>query len=186
MIHKFETNFRNDELWRLLLLEQIPTFGELDKINILSNRWKRNKFTWHLLQQGIDLRWTFLKSHALGAALSWSFSFLTHVNLSKSMHYSVKTFEKASIIFHVPSLPKWQKVLFIFRNIGRSITDENSFHFLLAKHCFSKHCTFTKNSSKFLCFKKFVVNSCNQKEAAEIQWNIMSNILLVCGQHICL
>ena len=56
MIHKNGTNLRNDEMWRLLLLEQIPTFGELDKINITSNRWKRNKFTWHLLQQAIDLR----------------------------------------------------------------------------------------------------------------------------------
>jgi len=33
----------------------------------------------------------------------------------------VKTFEKASIKFHVPSLPTW--FLFIFRNIGRFITD---------------------------------------------------------------
>ena len=32
-------------------MEQIPTFGELDKINIMSNRWKRNKFTWNLWQQ---------------------------------------------------------------------------------------------------------------------------------------
>ena len=52
MIHKTGTNFRNDEIWRLLLLGQTPTFGELDKINLMSNRWKRNKFTWHLLQQG--------------------------------------------------------------------------------------------------------------------------------------
>jgi len=38
------------------MLEQLPTFGELDKINIMSNRWKRNKFAWYLLQQRIDLR----------------------------------------------------------------------------------------------------------------------------------
>jgi len=56
MIHKTGTNVWNDELWRLHHLEQIPTFGELDKLNIMSNRWKRNQFTWHLLQQGIDLR----------------------------------------------------------------------------------------------------------------------------------
>ena len=41
----------------------------------------------------------FWKSQALGAALSWFFSILTHVNLSKSKHYSVKTFEKTSINF---------------------------------------------------------------------------------------
>jgi len=52
MIHKTGTNLRNDEIWRLLHLEQTPAFGELDKINIMSIRWKRNKFPWHLLQQG--------------------------------------------------------------------------------------------------------------------------------------
>ena len=38
------------------ILEQIPTFGELDKMNIMSNRLKWNKSTWHLLEQWIDLR----------------------------------------------------------------------------------------------------------------------------------
>ena len=76
MIQKTGANLRNDELWRLLLLEQIPTFGELDKINIMSKRWKRKKFTWQLLKQGLDLRWTFWKSHALGGALSWFFQSL--------------------------------------------------------------------------------------------------------------
>jgi len=38
MIHKTGTNLRNDEILRLLLLEQIPTFGELDEMNIMSNR----------------------------------------------------------------------------------------------------------------------------------------------------
>jgi len=38
MIHKTGANLRNDEIWRLLLLEQIPPFGELDKINIMSYR----------------------------------------------------------------------------------------------------------------------------------------------------
>ena len=112
---------------------QIPTFVELDKTNIMSSRWKGNKFTWRLLQQRIDLRKTFWKSHALGAALSWFFSILTHVNLSKSKHYSVKTFEKTSIKFHVPSLPKWQKVLLIFKNIGLFITDEKVFNSLYQK-----------------------------------------------------
>jgi len=52
MIHKTGTNLRNDEIWRLHHLEQTPAFGELDKINIMSNRWNRNKSPWHLLQQG--------------------------------------------------------------------------------------------------------------------------------------
>jgi len=37
-------------------IAQIPTFGELDKLNIMSNCWKSFKFNWHLLQQWIDLR----------------------------------------------------------------------------------------------------------------------------------
>jgi len=86
MIHKTGKNLRNDEIWRLILLEQIPPFVELDKISIMSNRWKRNKFTWHLLQQGIHLRLTFWKSHALGAELRWFF---------QSLHMS--TCQKASV-----------------------------------------------------------------------------------------
>jgi len=51
MIHKTGTNLRNDEILRLLLLEQIPTFGELDDKNTGPNHWKRNNFTWNLLQK---------------------------------------------------------------------------------------------------------------------------------------
>ena len=126
----------------------------------------------------------FLKITRTWCSTEMIFSIVTHVNLSKSMYYSVKTFEITSIKFHVPCLPKW--FLFIFRNIGRSITDENSFHFLLSKHFFSKHCCFTKISSTFLSFNKFLLKFCNQKQAAEIQWNMTSYALLVCGQRICL
>ena len=51
MIHKTATNLRNDEIWRLLLLGQIPTFRELDDKKIVPNHWKRNNFTWNLLQK---------------------------------------------------------------------------------------------------------------------------------------
>ena len=54
MIHKSGTNLRNDEIWRLLLLEQIPTFGEQDDKNSGPNHWKRNNFTWNLLQKCAD------------------------------------------------------------------------------------------------------------------------------------
>ena len=66
MIHKAGTNLMNDEIWRLLPIKQMPNFGELENKSIMSNRWKRNKFTWHLLQQGIDLRWTFKNHTHLG------------------------------------------------------------------------------------------------------------------------
>ena len=51
MIHKTGVNLRNDKIWRLLLLEQIPTFGELDDKNTGPNHWIRNNFTWNLLQK---------------------------------------------------------------------------------------------------------------------------------------
>jgi len=51
MIHKTSSNLRNDEIWRLHLLEQIPTFGELDDKNTGPNHWKRNNFSWNLLQK---------------------------------------------------------------------------------------------------------------------------------------
>ena len=108
------------------------------------------------------------------------FSILTHVNLSKSKHDSVKTFEKTSIKFHVPSLTKWQKVSLIFRNTGWSIADEDSYHFLLSKDFFQKHSSFTKIWSTFISFIKFLSKFYNQKNAAEIHLIIMSNILLVC------
>ena len=45
------SNLRNDEIWRLHLMEQIPTFGELDDKNTGPNHWKRNNFSWNLLQK---------------------------------------------------------------------------------------------------------------------------------------
>ena len=51
MIHKTGPNHRNDGIWRLLLLEHIPTFGELDDKETGPNHWKWNNFTWNLLQK---------------------------------------------------------------------------------------------------------------------------------------
>ena len=51
MIYKTGTNLRNDETWRLFLLEQIPSLGELDDKETGPNHWKRNNFTWNLLQK---------------------------------------------------------------------------------------------------------------------------------------
>jgi len=39
MIHKTGTNQRNEKVWRLLLLEQIPIFGELDDKYTGPNHW---------------------------------------------------------------------------------------------------------------------------------------------------
>ena len=114
MIHKAGTNLRNDEIWRLLLLEQIPTFGELDKKSIMSNRWKRNKFTWHLLQQGIDLRWTFWNSNALGAELRWFFQSLLTSNFQETSITRWKLLKKHLLNFMFlvsPNDKRFQKYL---------------------------------------------------------------------------
>jgi len=54
MIYKTGTNLWNDEIWRLLLLKQIPTFGEQDDKKTGPNHWKINNFTWNLLQKCAD------------------------------------------------------------------------------------------------------------------------------------
>jgi len=51
MIHKTGTILRNDEIWKSLLLEQIPTFGELYDKNTGPIHWKRNNFIWNLFQK---------------------------------------------------------------------------------------------------------------------------------------
>jgi len=91
MIHKTGANLRNDEIWRLHLLEQIPTFGELDK-----------KTLCRIVEKEISLpdnccskdrpEINFQKSHALGAALSCFF---------QSLHMSIC--QKASIT-------KWKRL----------------------------------------------------------------------------
>jgi len=151
MIHKTGANLRNDEIWRLLLLEQIPTFGELDDKNTGPNHWKRNNFTWNLLQ----------KSAVWHKALGYHTHLLQHCfcmilkQSNPKKNVTQHELRKMSSKFHVPSLTKWQKVLLIFKNIGPSVTEENSFHVLLSKHFFSKHCSFTKIWSTFISFIKF-------------------------------
>jgi len=49
-------------------------------------------------------------------------------------------------------------VLLMFGNIGWSITDECSLYFLLSKHFFSKHCSFTKIFKQVSFFYEFLVN----------------------------
>ena len=107
-----------------------------------------------------------------------------HMSICQEACIAQWKFWKTSIRFHVPSLPKWQKVLEVFRNNGRSITDENCFNFLLSRHCFSKQCSFTKISIKFLSFDDFLLELCNQKYAAEIQWNTISYMYCRCVANI--
>ena len=182
MIHKTGTNLRNDEIWRLLLLVQIPalvnwmtrTLGRIiEKEIILPEICCRNV--------QFDIKFQDITHACCSIVFAWC---LNKAIRKKSI--TQHQLRKMSIKCHVPSLPKRQKVLLIFRNIGRSITDENSFHVLLSKHSFSKHGSFTKIWSTYISFIDLLLKFCNQKQAAEIQWDIMSNILLVCGERICL
>ena len=183
MIHKTGTNLRNDEIWRLLLLVQIPTFGELDKINIMSNCWKRNKITWHLLQQGVDLRKMF-ESHT-HLVQHWADFF-------QSLHMSIC--QKASITQW--NLLKKHLLNFSFlvspnvfhSYLGASVgpSQMKIFSLLIIKTFLFETLFFHKNSSTFVPYNNFLLKFCNQKKAAEIEWNIVSKILLVCGQGICL
>ena len=113
MIHKNGTNHRNDVTWSLLLLEQIPTFGELDDKNTGPNHWKRNNFTWNLLQKCA------VWNKALDVTHTWC-SIVFARSLNKAIHQRKASlsmgFGKMSIKFHVPSLNKCQLVSFIFKN----------------------------------------------------------------------
>ena len=159
MIHKTGTNLRNDEIWRLLLLEQIPTLVNwrtrtlgriIEKEIILPEICCRNV--------QFDIKLTDITHTCCSIVFAWCLN----KAIRKKKRYSAWAW-KMSIKCHVPSLPKWQKVLLIFRNISRSTTDENSFHVLLSKHFFSKHCTFTKIWSTFISFINFLLKFCNQK-----------------------
>ena len=107
MIHKSGTNLRNEEIWRLLLLEQIPTFVELDDKNTGPNHWKRNKFAWHMLQECAVWNKA-LGYHTLGAAV-----FLLDPWTKQSVKYQAllnMNFGKTS------SLNKCQLVSLTFKN----------------------------------------------------------------------
>ena len=134
-------------------------FGELDDKNTGPNHWKRNNFTWNLLQKcAVWHKALGYQTHLLQIVFAWSFN----KAISKK-NVTQHELRKMSLEFHVPSLPKWQKVLLIFRNICPSVTEEKSFHVLLSKHFFSKHCSFTKSWSTFISFIKFLLKVCNQK-----------------------
>ena len=69
---------------------------------------------------------------------------------------------KISSNFHVPSLPKWQKVLLIFRNVGPSVTEENFFTSYYQKISFRNTILSQKVEAR-LFFIKFLLKFCNQK-----------------------
>ena len=81
--------------WSRYLMEQIPTFGELDDKNTGPNHWKRNKFTWHMLQKCAV--WNQALEYHTHLMRQCSCSILEESNPSKTNHYSVWTSEKRPV-----------------------------------------------------------------------------------------
>jgi len=113
MIHKTGTNHRNDEMWRLLLLEQIPTFGEMDDKNTGPNHWKK------IISPEICCRNVQIEIKLYNMTHTWCSTVI-----ARSLNQAIRQrkallsmgFGKISINFHVPSLNKCQLVSLIFKN----------------------------------------------------------------------
>jgi len=140
MIHKTGTNLRNEEIWRLLLLEQIPTFGELDDKNTGLNHRKRNKFTWHLLQKYAV--WNEALEYHTHLVQQSFCSILEQSNPSKTKHYSVWALEKRllNFTFLVSTNASWFHS-YLRTPTGYHRKDKNCFNSHCQKNLFSKSCS---------------------------------------------
>jgi len=130
VIHKTGTNLRNEKIWRLHLLEHIHNFGELDDKNTGPNHWKRNKFTWHMLQK-CEVWKKALEYHThLVQQCFWSI--LEQSNPSKNKHYTVWASEKCllNFTFLVSTNASW------FHSYLRT---PSGYH-TMDKNCFNSHC----------------------------------------------
>ena len=130
MIHKTGTNHRNEKIWRLLLLEQMSTFGELDDKSTGTNHWKRNKLTWHILQECAV--WNKALEYHTHLVQQCFCSILEQSNPSKSKHYSVWSSEKClwNFTFLVSTNASW------FHSYLRT---PSGYH-RMDKDCFNSHC----------------------------------------------
>ena len=130
MIQKTWTNHCNEEIWKLLLLVQIPTFGELDDKNTGANHWKRNKFTWNLLRKCAV--WNEALEYHTHLVQQCFCSILEQSNPSKTEHYSVWASEKRllNFTFLVSTNASW------FHSYLRT---PSGWH-RMGKKCFNSHC----------------------------------------------
>jgi len=76
-----------------------PTFGELYDKNTGPNHWKRNKFTWHLLQKCAV--WNGALEYHTHLVQQCFSSILEQSNPSKTKHYSVWALEKWLLDFTI-------------------------------------------------------------------------------------
>ena len=130
MIHKTGTNLRNEEIWRLHLLMQILPFCELDDNHTGLNHWKRNTFTWHLLQKCAV--WNKAHEYHTHVVQRCFCSILEQSIPSKNKHYSVLNSEKPllNVTFLVSTNASW------FHSYLRT---PSGYH-RMVKNCFNSHC----------------------------------------------
>ena len=102
--------------------------GELDDKNTGPNHWKRNQFTWHLLQ----------KCAVWNKSLEYH-TYLVQQFFARSLNKAIR---KTSIKFHIPSLNKCQLVSLIFKNIESVSWDRQKlFQYPLPEKKFPKSCS---------------------------------------------
>ena len=133
MIHKTGTNQRNEKVWRLLLLEQMSTFGELNHKNTGPNHWNRNKFTWKLLQECAVWNKA-LGYHTLGAAVflldPWTKQFV------KNKHYSVWTSEKRPVSTNASWFHSYLRTPSGYQRMDKNCFNSHCQKFFFSKSCF--------------------------------------------------
>ena len=147
MIHKTERNFRSEDIWRLFLLEQILTFCELCDNHTGLNHWKRNKFTWRLLQKCVV--WNKAIEYHTHVVQQCFSSILEQSNPSRNKHYSVWASEKPllNFTFLVSTNARW------FHSYLRT---PSGFH-RMEKIYFNSHCQrnfFSKSCSTVTNFQE--------------------------------
>jgi len=164
MIHKTGTNLRNEEIWRLLLLEQILTFGVLYDKNTGPNHWKRNKFTWQLLQKCAV--WNKALEYHTHLVQQCFCSILEQSNPSKTKYYSVWASKKrqSNFTFLVSTNVIWFHS-YLRTPSGYHRKDKIYFNAHCRKNFFSKSCSpvakFPRNVSYFILrILALVIGSC--------------------------
>jgi len=130
MVQEWIAVISNDyQIWDSLL-EHIPIFGELDKINIMSNHWKRNKFTWNLLEKCAV--WNKALQYHTHLVQHCFYSITEQSNSSKTKHHSVWVSEKYlfNFTFLVSTNTSW------FHSYLRT---PSGYH-RMDKNCLNSHC----------------------------------------------
>ena len=133
MLHKTGTNHRNEKIWRLLLLEQMSTFGELDDKNTGTNHWKRNKFTWHILQECAV--WNKALEYHIQLVQQCFCSILEQSNPSKNKHYYVWTSEKRPVSTNASWFHSYLRTPSGYHRMEKNCLNSNCQKYFFSKSC---------------------------------------------------